>query len=252
MSATRLAVAVIFLGVAAPAAAEFHLMSIREVYVGPADNANAQYVELQMYTSGQNFVQGHSLTFYGPTGTEAGTVTFPADVANGANQASILIATSEAETKFGVAADLDMTALIDPAGGRICFEDVDCFSWGSYSGEATTPSPSGNPFSPDNGLTPDSAARRGISGGTSASQLDAGDDTDDSAADFDFAASPSPTNNAAGGGGGGDEDECESAYECDDNGGGGGYGGGALSWLGSLVLLALGLARRTSVEVSGR
>jgi hypothetical protein len=247
VSAIRRAVAVLLMGVAAPAAAEFHLMSIREVYVGPADDASAQYVELQMYAAGQNRVDGHSLTFYGPTGTLAGTVTFPADVANGANQASILIATAEAEARFTVNADLAMTALIDPAGGRVCFADVDCFSWGNYSGEATTPSPSGNPFNPAGGLTPDSAARRDISGGTSASQLDAADDTDDSAADFDFAVAPGPTNNSAGGGG----DECESAYECD-NGGGGGYGGGALSVFASLLLLALGLARRQSGGISGR
>jgi hypothetical protein len=248
VSAIRLAAAAVLLGTAAPAAAEFHLMSIREVYVGPADDASAQYVELQMYAAGQNFVDGHSLTFYGPTGTLLGTVTFAADVANGANQASILVATAEAETRFGVEADLAMTALIDPAGGRVCFADVDCFSWGNYSGEATTPSPSGNPFNPGGGLTPDDAARRDISGGTSASQLDASDDTDDSAADFAFAASPSPTPNSAGGGG----EEC--TYDCGGGGGGGGGygGGGALSLLASLGLILAGLARRARGEVSGR
>lgn len=246
MSAIRRAVAVLLMGFAAPAVAEFHLMSIREVYVGPADDASAQYVELQMYSPGQNMVDGHSLTFYGPTGTLVGTVTFPADVANGANQASILVATAEAEARFDLSADLAMTALIDPAGGRVCFADVDCFSWGNYSGEATTPSPSGNPFNPAGGLTPDGAARRDISGGTNASQLDAADDTDDSAADFDFAATPSPTTNAAGGGG-----EC--TYDCGGGGSGGGYGGGGpLPLHASLLLLALGFGRRARREISGR
>lgn len=246
MSAIRSAIAVLLMGVAAPAAADFHLMSIREVYVGPADDASAQYVELQMYAAGQNMVDGHSLTFYGPTGTLVGTVTFTADVANGANQASILIATAEAEARFNLDADLAMTALIDPAGGRVCFADVDCFSWGNYSGEATTPSPSGTPFNAAGGLTPDTAARRDISGGTSASQLDASDDTDDSAADFAFAASPSPTTNGGSG-------SC--GYDCDGGGGGGGgygSGGGALPGLASLLLLALGLVRRRSGEISGR
>jgi hypothetical protein len=250
VSAIRLAIAVVLLGVAAPAAATFHLMSIREVYVGPADDASAQYVELQMYSSGQNFVQGHSLTFYGPTGTLLGTVTFAADVPNGANQDYILVATAEAEAKFGIDADLMMTALIDPAGGKVCFEDVDCFSWGNYSGGSTTPSPSGNPFNPAGGLTPDSAALRDISGGSNASQLDAADDTDDSAADFDFAAAPNPTNNGPADPGGGG---CET-YNCGGGGGGGGYGGGgALSLFGSLLLLlALGRGRRTRSEISGR
>lgn len=251
MSAIRLAVAVVLLGVAAPAAATFHLMSIREVYVGPADDANAQYVALQMYSVGQHHVDGHSLTFYGDTGTLLGTVTFTDDVANGQNQSYILVATTEAVAKFGVAADRVMTPLLNPAGGKVCFDSVDCFSWGSFSGSATSPSPSGNPFNPGAGLTPDSAANRDISGGTSASQLDAGDDTDDSAADFDFAADPNPVNNGTGG----DPEPGECGYEeCPGDGNGNGYGGGggALSLLASLALLALGLGRRARGEVSGR
>ena len=138
------AIAALLLAAAAtPAAATFHLIYIREVYVGPVADPNAQYVELQMYAAGENALQGHALTVYGPTGTLVGTVTFPADVANGANQAYVLIGTTEAATKFGVAADLTMTALLDPAGGKVCWADVDCFSWGNYSGGSTTPSPSG-------------------------------------------------------------------------------------------------------------
>lgn len=240
MPAIRVVVAVLLMGVAAPAAAEFHLMLIREVYVGPVDDADAQYVELQMYEPGQHRVGGHSLTFYGPTGAVLGTVTFPMDVPNGSNQDSILVATAEAEARFTVNADLAMSALLDPAGGKVCFENIDCFSWGSFSGDSTTPSPSGNPFSPVDGLTPDSAALRDISAG-SASQLEAADDTNDSAADFDFAVAPDPTGNVSG-------TPCDpEAYNCDGDGGGGGggYGGGALGWLTSLLLLALGFARRT-------
>ncbi|MGH6960710.1 MAG: hypothetical protein ACREE7_09520, partial [Dongiaceae bacterium] len=148
MPAIRSFVAALLLAASAPADAIFHLMSIREVYVGPVVDANAQYVELQMYSAGQNFVDGHSLTFYGPTGTLLGTVTFTADVANGPSQAYIFVATNEAVTKFGVAADLVMTPLLDPVGGKVCFADVDCLSWGSYSGVSNTPSPSGNPFNP--------------------------------------------------------------------------------------------------------
>ena len=228
--------AVLLAAAAAPASATFHLMSIREVYVGPVADPDAQYVELQMYSSGENFVQGKALTFYGPTGTLLGTVTFPADVNNGANQAHILVATSQAVTKFGVAADFSMTALLDPTGGKVCFENVDCFSWGNYSGGSTTPSPSGTPFNAPDGLTADMAARRDISGGSSASMLDANDDTDDSAADFAFAASPAPTNNTTGAGGGGGY----GGY----GGGGGGYGGGALSPISLLLLLVLRARRR--------
>ena len=238
MRLIRPVLAVLLAVAATPASAVFHLMSIREVYVGPADNANAQYVVLQMYASGQNQVAGHDVTFYDATGAALGTVTFASDVPNGNSQNYILIATTQAETKFGVDADLTMTAQLLPAGGMVCFEDIDCFSWGTYAGSATTPSPSGTPFNAAGGLTADTAVRRDISGGTNASLLDAGDDTDDSAADFDFAASPNPQSNGpalggGGGGGGGDYD-------------GGGGGGGPQSLLTSLLLLlGWGLRRRS-------
>lgn len=236
MRLIRPVLAILLAVAAAPASATFHLMSIREVYVGPADNANAQYVVLQMYEAGQNAVMGHDVTFYDAAGNELGAVTFPSHLANGESQDYILIATTEAETKFAIDADLAMTPLLAPAGGKVCFENIDCFSWGTYSGSTTTPSPTGTPFNAAGGLTADSAARRDISGGTSASELDAGDDTDDSAADFDFAASPSPQNN-------GPQGTC--TYDCGGGGdGGGGGGGGALPPLASLMLLLLWGARR--------
>ena len=72
MSLVRtLAVALLALA-SAPAGATFHLVSIREVYLGPTTDANSQYVELQMYASGQTELEFHSLIFYGPTGNVLG------------------------------------------------------------------------------------------------------------------------------------------------------------------------------------
>ncbi|MGN6816231.1 MAG: hypothetical protein ACTHK3_09120 [Solirubrobacterales bacterium] len=82
---------------AAPAAATFHLMMIREVYPGSVANPEAQYVELQMWQSGQNHVAGHVLRSYDAAGKVTGVDTFPADVANGANQSTLLLATPQAE-----------------------------------------------------------------------------------------------------------------------------------------------------------
>ena len=45
------------------ARATFHLIKIREVYPGSSASPEAEYVELQMYASGQNLVAGHSLDF---------------------------------------------------------------------------------------------------------------------------------------------------------------------------------------------
>jgi len=191
----------------APARADFHLMKVREVFGGGSGGgysapADAQFIELQMYATGQNMVATHSVVVYNGIGTPVGTFTFPSNVTNGTNQAHILLATTAAQTYFGVAPDLAMSsAPIDRASGAACFESIDCVSWGTFSG--TLPSSAGNPFS--GGIPIDQSIDRKIAGGTSSTTLDAGDDTNDSANDFQ-AASPSPTNNAGatvGGGGGG-------------------------------------------------
>jgi hypothetical protein len=190
-----------------PAMADFHLMLIREVFAGTAMNANAEFIELQMYSSGQNFVSGKQVRVYGAAGNQVASVTFSANVPNGSNQRSILVATPEAQAAFGVAADLSMTAAIDGAGGKACFVDpstdppppypratgavdsfIDCVSWGSYS-----PTDVGTPAA---AIPPGSSIERKISGGTCATALDSGDDTNNSAADFQVA-TPSPRPNSA-------------------------------------------------------
>ncbi|MGH2739697.1 MAG: hypothetical protein ACRDH6_04340, partial [Actinomycetota bacterium] len=107
----------------------------------------------------------------------------------------VLIATSEAEELFGIDADLVMKPALIARGGKVCWENVDCVSWGNYKGSATSPSPTGSPFNPKEGLVLDSAIERSVEGGMIPASIDAEDDTDDSAADFALA-DPSPTNNA--------------------------------------------------------
>jgi hypothetical protein len=183
--------------VAIPSAswATFHFQKIREIFPGTAGQPNAQYVMLQMYSAGQNLVSGHTVTFYTAGGTLAGAFTFPSDVANGTNQAYILLATSEAATFFSITADLVITPVITPAGGKVCYEDIDCVSWGTFSGSSNSPSPSGTPFGYPDGLQDGHAIRRDISHGNPATLQD-GDDTDDSHDDFDCVATASPINNA--------------------------------------------------------
>ncbi len=177
-----------------PARAAFHLMKVVEVFPGYASNPNAQYVELQMYFPNQNFVTGHNLFVYDAAGALIGTFTFPGAVANGADQASILIATTQAQTLFGVTADLTMTPQINASGGKACFDPapfaLECVAWGNYSGP---PAGVGAPFSPG-GLPLGQAAQRRLDRGT-AGVLDPLDDTDDSATDF-VSAPPTPRNNA--------------------------------------------------------
>jgi hypothetical protein len=175
---------------AAPAGATFHEMSIREVYPGSAAEPASEYVELQMWHSGQTLVGGHTLRTYSAGGTPTATV-LPADVPNGANQSTILIATTGAEAKFGVVADAPLATsdLLDPAGGAVCWEAIDCVSWGSFGG--SLPSAAGPPAP---AIADGMALRRTIAPGCP-TLLEPSDDSDDSATDF-FEVFPAPRPNS--------------------------------------------------------
>jgi hypothetical protein len=180
--------------IAAPAAqATFHLMQIREIYPGTLAGPESEYVELQMWSGGQNHVQGHFLRTYDAGGALVATSTFPADVPQGANQSTIVLATPKAEEQFGIVGDASLSGpgLLSPAGGAVCWEAIDCASWGSFSG--SLPSPAGSPASAA-GIPDGMSLRRTIARGC-ATALDPADDSDDSAADFSPAA-PLPRPNS--------------------------------------------------------
>src|SRR5262249_36263795 len=131
----RWSILLLFVLAPLPARATFHLISISEVFA----EGGAQYVELQMYSpiEPQNLVAGHTVIFYNAAGTEVGRLTCPNNVASGANQSSILFATSSAATSFGVTPDFVLpVALMNPGGGKVCWETFDCFAWGAYTGSA--------------------------------------------------------------------------------------------------------------------
>lgn len=187
MSRARLALLALALAASAPglapagAEATFHLVSIREVYPGSASNPEAEYVELQAYASGQNFVGGHSIDIFNTSGSKVGSATFGSDAPNGGNQSTFVAATPTAESQFGIAADTGMPAgLLDPAGGAVCWESLDCVSWGGFHGGAL--SPTGSPA--DQLGIPDGMALRRTIAPNCPTLLEAADDTNDSAADF--------------------------------------------------------------------
>lgn len=176
------------------AQATFHLISIREVYPGSIAHPTSGYVELQMYAAGQELVGGHAVTVYNAAGTATGTFTFPANVANGANQQTILVGDGGVLGTFGVAPDLTVSGIgIAAAGGAVCWSgSIDCASWGSFGG--STPSAGGSPADPS-GIPDGKALRRTIEPGCS-TLLEGGDDSNDSAADF-ADATPDPRNNSS-------------------------------------------------------
>jgi hypothetical protein len=152
-----------FLLLPAPAPATFHLMTIVEVFPGTATDPTAQYIMLQMYAPGQNFVAGQPVAIFDANGVPLGTFTFQSDVANGADRSTILISTPDAETLFGIAADLTMMPVIEPAGGAVCYsEGIDCVAWGSFSNPTALPTPPDTVFNAPTGLTPGMAIHRDI------------------------------------------------------------------------------------------
>ena len=177
----------------------FHLMKVKEVYPGSDAAPNAQYVVLQMFSAGQNLVNGKQVLVYDARGMLAGTFTFSGNVANSLDQATLLIATPEALTFFGpLTADLAMTATLSPLGGKVCFHDpgglgdIDCVAWGGYTG---SPTGVGTPFNAPVGLVRGAAMRRRLDICGVNTNLDGCDDTGDSANDFRPAV-PAPLNNA--------------------------------------------------------
>jgi chitinase len=172
----------------APAHANFHLMKVVEVFAGSPAAPNAQYVVIQMYVSDQGALGGHKLFVYDAAGALAGTFTFGTNVTNPqANQTKVFIATTQAQALFNLTPDLVMSPAVLAAGGKVCFEAIDCVAWGNYSGTSTGV---GTPA-----VAIDAARvlkrRLDISGG--ATTLDGADDTDNSANDF-LLAMPAPRN----------------------------------------------------------
>lgn len=201
------------------ALATFHEISIRELYPGSAAAPGAEYVELQMWSAGQNHVDQHVLRAYNAGGAVTATDTFGSDVPGGANQSTIVMATPEAEAQFGIVADapLSPSGQLSPSGGAVCWESLDCVSWGNFSG--TLPSPGGTPAVPA-GIPDGMALRRTISPGC-ATLLEPSDDRDNSAVDFS-AVFPSPRPNSVAP----SERACASAGGQQGDGGGGGTSGG--------------------------
>lgn len=169
--------------------ASFHLIRIVEIFPGAVAEPDAQYVVLQMFADGQNFVNGHPVQLFDSAGTVIATFDFPTNVNNGSNQAKILVATAAAEIFFSVTADFAMTPTLSLFGGKLCFDNIDCVAWGNYG---VLDAAVGTPFAAPSGLRQSEAVVRDL--GANAI-LDVSDDSNDCAADFDVGA-PSPRNNA--------------------------------------------------------
>jgi hypothetical protein len=162
------------------------------VYPGDAGQPDAEYVQFQAYAAGQHFLAGHTVTFRNAAGATIGTEPFEAGVADGRNQMAFVMATPAAEVRFGIVADEGIVSnLLDPAEGAVCWEALDCVSWGGFAG--SLPSFAGTPAA-QAGIPAGMALRRTIAPGCS-TLLESADDRGNSALDFS-AVFPSPRPNS--------------------------------------------------------
>jgi hypothetical protein len=206
----RIALGVALVGFAAwvmlgaTAFASNHLIKIREVYPGEVAQTADEYVDLQMYSPGQNFFSAGTVTkLYNATGTVTATFSTPGDNSNNppnsASQDYVLLATQSAQTDFGINAGYTLPAgnNLSPAGGAVCYiptqsTNADCVSWGNFTGSLPS-STGGNVDSTGSGIPDTFALRRSISPGCP-TLLESGDDTN---APGDWAnVVPAPHNNA--------------------------------------------------------
>ena len=164
----------------------------------------ATTLELQAYSAGQNLVSGKHIVSYDAGGGVLTDFTFPSNVDNAANQATILVA--NAGLVNGVTPDFDTGDLnVDNTGGTVCYTDssitvaLDCVAFdhandmNPFTVPSFNPPQFGTPFIlPRANLNGQSVIRTISRGCTTA--LDTADDTN-SAADFTLGAG-TPRNNA--------------------------------------------------------
>ncbi len=172
----------------ASAGAAFHLMKVSEVHEGVGDVGD--FVELQMYEAGQNFVGGHYVRTYDGGGNEFSTFVLPSNVANGQSQRTVLIANDAtvAGADFNAAGALKIVN----ANGGFCFLEgplnttaIDCVAWGAQMGTQ----PWGTPLALPGGTIPNNTSIVRTQASGCATALDAADDTNNSNADFALGAS---------------------------------------------------------------
>ena len=170
---------------AASASASFHLVKIKEVFLGAA--GNDAFVELQMPAAGENEVTGQKVAFYTANGNLL-TISdpFPSKAPSGQNQRTILIGDSAVPDRDFAYDALTGATLSYGPGGAACYTGSnDCVAWGNFADANDTNEYTGNAGTPvlPAGIPTGSSITRKINRGCPTT-LDLVDDTNNSAADF--------------------------------------------------------------------
>jgi hypothetical protein len=121
------------------ASASHHLVRIAEVSPGTLTAVNDEYVQLEMISGGQQFFQGTgaAVRLYAATGMQTLSVPVSTNVDNGERGRRVLVGLAG----MSPTPDFAFSAgdYLAPAGGAACFRsnqfpNIDCVSWGSFTG----------------------------------------------------------------------------------------------------------------------
>ncbi len=144
------------LSMVTPARALFHVAEINEVMSGVGGDPAVQYVEIRLKSGGQNMVADSRLTVFNCDGSGHDVMLLvPSDVANGANDARWIMATST--PIGGILPDFTFTGDLPTPCGQVCWgapgvlppnpaswdagdpsKYVDCIAYGGYTGPKKT------------------------------------------------------------------------------------------------------------------
>jgi hypothetical protein len=194
----------ISLALLAETAASYQQTRISEVHAdGDGLGPDHNFIELQFYADGQNLVGGHWVATYDNSGAILNKYMIPGNVPLGESQRTVLIVENGSDS----GSDFQPGALQVPtgvAGGGACYTDgdpaalpvtgIDCMAFGAVPSLFGNPSPFGARALLSTGLAPGQSLLRSIAPGCP-TLLEAGDDTDNSAADFALGP-PSPRVNS--------------------------------------------------------
>jgi hypothetical protein len=120
--------------------AAFHLNEITKVMVGLNGNTTIQAVELKMLAINENLVGGMQIRVYDAAGTFVDSLgTFTGSVPGSAAGQSILCATPNFATTFGIEPDLRIKPGLLVGTGQVAFEKPGCLVNAIAYGAVTTP-----------------------------------------------------------------------------------------------------------------
>jgi hypothetical protein len=127
MKSTGRLLAALLCLVAGTAHSAFHLWRMSEIFSSP--DGTIQFVELAVFSDGEEFIAGHTLVSSAP-GATTRTYAFASNLPAGTANKTFLVGTQQFATLSGVAPDYIIPdGFLFPGGGMLNFADVDVWTY---------------------------------------------------------------------------------------------------------------------------